>query len=150
MTPEIYTVSSLDKVLLHKKPKEEKRGSMLKNETFSFQVAYKYSRFANDIKVKIESPIKDFITYRQVEYVPCTSVNLWEGDDFYFSKDSFACPDVLRPTKRGELKSRACAYASAWFTVKGNLPAGVHKIKIRHSHRYLLFCLHCSRPIFVQ
>lgn len=129
-TPEIYTVSSLDKVLLHKRPREEKRGSMLKNETFSFQIAYKYARFANDIKVEIESPIKDFITYRQVEYVPCTSVNLWEGDDFYFSKDAYVCPDTLRPTKKGELKSRACAYASAWFTVKGNLPAGTHKIKI--------------------
>lgn len=128
--PEIYTVSSLDKVLLHKKPKTEKRGSMAKNETYSFQVAYKYNRFANDIRVEIESPIKDFITYRQVEYVPCTSVNLWEGDGFYFSKDAYVCPDVLRPTKKGELKSRACAYSSVWFTVKGELPVGVHKIKI--------------------
>lgn len=128
--PEIYTVSSLEKVLLHKKPKTEKKGQMLKNQTFSFQVAYKYSRFANDIRVEIDSPIKEFITYRQVEYVPCTSVNLWEGDDFYFSKESFVCPDVLRPTKNGLLKSRACAYASVWFTVKGDLPVGKHKIKI--------------------
>lgn len=128
--PEIYTVSSLEKVLLHKKPKVEKRGSMLKNETYSFQVAYKYNRFANDIRVEIESDIKDFITYRQVEYVACTSVNLWEGDGFYFSKDSFACPDVLRPAKDGKLKSRACAYATAWFTVKGDLPVGTHKLKI--------------------
>ena len=128
--PEIYTVSSLEKVLLHKKPKTEARGKMLKNQTFSFQIAYKYSRFANDIRVKIESPIKKFITYRQVEYVPCTSVNLWEGDGFYFSDKSFVCPDVLRPTKKGLLKSRACAYSSAWFTVKGDLPVGKHKIKI--------------------
>ncbi len=128
--PEIYTVSSLDKVLLHEKPKSQKSGKMAKNEVFSFQIAYKYSRFANDIKVKIESPIKDFITYRQVEYVPCTSVNLWEGDGFCFSDEPFVCPDVLRPTKKGLLKSRACAYASAWFTVKGNVPVGKHKIKI--------------------
>ncbi len=128
--PEIYTVSSLEKVLLEKKPKTEKRGTMAKNEVYSFQIAYKYNRFANDIKVKIESPIKDFITYRQVEYVPCTSVNLWEGDGFYFSDKAYACPDILRPTKKGELKSRACAYSSAWFTVKGDLPVGMHKIKI--------------------
>lgn len=128
--PEIYTVSSLEKVLLERKPRVEKSGSMAQNETFSFQVAYKYSRFANDIKVEIESPIKDFITYRQVEYVPCTSVNLWEGDGFYFSDKAYVCPDILRPTKNGELKSRACAYSSVWFTVKGDLPVGTHKIKI--------------------
>jgi hypothetical protein len=128
--PEIYTVSSLEKVLLERKPRVEKNGTMAKNETFSFQVAYKYNRFANDIRVEIESPIKDFITYRQVEYVPCTSVNLWEGDGFYFSDKAYVCPDILRPTKNGELKSRACAYSSAWFTVKGDLPVGTHKIKI--------------------
>ena len=82
--PEIYTVSSLEKVLLHKKPKTEKRGKMAKNETYSFQVAYKYNRFANDIEVTIEGPLKDYITYRQVEYVPCTSVNLWERTAFIF------------------------------------------------------------------
>ena len=128
--PEIYTVSSLEKVLLERKPRVEKNGTMAKNETFSFQVAYKYNRFANDIRVEIESPIKDFITYRQVEYVPCTSVNLWEGDGFYFSDKAYVCPDILRPTIKGELKSRACAYSSAWFTVKGDLPVGTHKIKI--------------------
>ncbi|MBQ8546448.1 MAG: DUF4091 domain-containing protein [Clostridia bacterium] len=128
--PEIYSVSSLEKVLLHKKPRVEKRGKMAKNETFSFQIAYKYNRFANDIEVKIESEISDYITYRQVEYVPCTSVNLWEGDGFCFSNESFVCPDVLRPTREGKLKSRACAYSSAWFTVKGDLPVGKHKIKI--------------------
>ena len=128
--PEIYTVSSLEKVLLERKPRVEKNGTMAKNETFSFQVAYKYNRFANDIKVEIESPIKDFITYRQVEYVPCTSVNLWEGDGFYFSDKAYVCPDILRPTMKSELKSRACAYSSAWFTVKGDLPVGTHKIKI--------------------
>ena len=128
--PEIYTVSSLEKVLLERKPRVEKNGTMAKNETFSFQVAYKYNRFANDIRVEIESPIKDFITYRQVEYVPCTSVNLWEGDGFYFSDKAYVCPDILRPTMKGELKSRACAYSSAWFTVKGDLPVGTHKIKI--------------------
>lgn len=128
--PEIYTVSSLEKVLLHKKPKTQKQGSMAKNETFAFQVAYKYNRFANDIRVEIESPIKDFITYRQVEYVACTSVNLWEGDGFYFSDKPFACPDILRPLKNGLAKARACEYSTLWFTVKGNLPAGKHKIKI--------------------
>lgn len=127
---EIYSVSSLEKVLLHKKPKVQKSGKMAKNETFSFQVAYKYNCFANDIEIKIESELSDYITYRQVEYVPCTTVNLWEGDGFYFSDKAFVCPDVLRPTKEGKLKSRACAYSSVWFTVKGNLPTGVHKIKI--------------------
>jgi hypothetical protein len=128
--PEIYTVSSLEKVLLHKKPKTEKSGSMAKNEVFSFQVVYRYNRFANDIRVEIESPIKDFITYRQVEYVACTSPNLWEGDGFSISRDPFACPDILRPLENSLAKARACEYSTLWFTVKGNLPAGKHKIKV--------------------
>lgn len=128
--PEIYTVSSLEKVLLHKKPKAEKSGTMAKNEVFAFQVAYKYNRFANDIKVEIKSPIKDFITYRQVEYVACTTPNLWEGDGFYFSDKSFACPEILRPLKNGEAKARACEYSTLWFTVKGDLPVGKHRIEI--------------------
>lgn len=127
---EIYTVSSLEKVLLHKKPKVEKSGSMAKNEVYSFQVAYRYNRFANDIRIEIESPLKDFITYRQVEYVACTSPNIWEGDGFEISRDPFVCPDILRPLKRKTAKSRACEYSSLWFTVKGDLPAGKHPIKI--------------------
>ena len=79
---EIYTVSSLEKVLLHKKPRVQKCGSMAKNEVFSFQVVYKFRRFANDIKIEIDSPIKEFISYRQVEYVACSTENLWEGDGF--------------------------------------------------------------------
>ncbi len=128
--PEIYTVSSLEKVLLHKKPRVEKRGTMAKNEVFSFQVTYRFNRFANDIKIDIESPIKKFITYRQVEYVACTTVNLWEGDGFYLSPVPYACPDILRPLKNGEAKGRACEYSTLWFTVKGNLPVGKHKIKV--------------------
>ena len=128
--PEIYTVSSLEKVLLHKKPKTEKSGSMAKNEVFSFQVAYKFNRFANDIKVEIKSPIKDFIAYRQVEYVACTTVNLWEGDGFYFSDKAYVCPDILRPTKNGLVKGRPCEYSTIWFTVKGDLPVGKHKIEV--------------------
>ena len=127
---EIYTVSSLEKVLLHKKPRTERRGSMAKNETFAFQVVYKYNRFANDIEVEIESPIKEFITYRQVEYVTCSTVNLWEGDGFYQSTIPYACPDILRPLKNGRAKGRACEYSTLWFTVKGNLPSGKHKIKV--------------------
>lgn len=127
---EIYTASSLEKVLLHKKPRVEKCGSMAKNEVFAFQVVYKYRRFANDIKIEIESPIKEFISYRQVEYVACSTVNLWEGDGFYLSPVPFACPDILRPLKNGEAKGRACEYSTLWFTVKGNLPVGKHKIKV--------------------
>ncbi|MBO5286847.1 MAG: DUF4091 domain-containing protein [Clostridia bacterium] len=126
----VLTVGSYEKVLIGKKPKTEKRGTMAKNEVYSFQVAYMFEWHFSDIEVRIESPIKDFITYRQVEYVNALTPNFTRGDDYAISDKPFMCPDVLRPCKNGRVIARHGMYNTLWFTVKGDVPVGKHKIKI--------------------
>ncbi|MGM9665623.1 MAG: hypothetical protein ACI3XX_03685, partial [Eubacteriales bacterium] len=71
---EIYTVCAEEKVLTDKRPRMlEKENTMARDETLSFQVAYKTDLLQKEIEVKIKSPIKKYITYRQVEYAPCTT-----------------------------------------------------------------------------
>ena len=95
---EIYTICAEEKVLFDRKPKMlESENTMARDETLSFQVAYRIDWLQKEIEVKIKSPIKKFITVRQVEYVPCTTPNIGDGDDYYLTKKPFLCPDILCP-----------------------------------------------------
>lgn len=139
----IIPVSSLEKILPSTKtPPVEKSGKMAKNEVYSFQLAYIYDCSLKCAKLTIDSPIKDFITVRQVDYVPCTSPNTWAGDDYIISKEPFLCPDVLRPLDKRGVTARYGYWNALWVTVKGDLPVGKHKIKftISHEWREPIFC----------
>lgn len=128
---EIYTVCAEEKVLIDKKPKMlESENTMARDEVLSFQVVYMTEWFQRDIEVKIKSPIKKYISYRQVEYVPCTTPILGDGDDYYFTKKPFFCPDVLRPCKKRMPTARMGLYNSLWFTIKGELTPGEYPIEI--------------------
>ena len=128
---EIYTVCAEEKVLIDKRPKMlEKENTMARDETLSFQLAYKIDWLQKEIEVKIKSPIKKYITYRQVEYVPCTSPVLGKGDDYYLTKKPFFCPDVLCSCKKRKPTARLGCYNSIWFTVKGALTPGEYPIEI--------------------
>ena len=128
---EIYTICAEEKVLLDKAPKMiEKENTMARDETLSFQVAYKIAWLQKEIEVKIKSPIKKYITYRQVEYVPCTTPAVGEGDDYYLTKKPFFCPDVLCSCKKRKPTARQGLYNSLWFTIKGDLTPGEYPIEI--------------------
>ena len=128
---EIYTVCAEEKVQIDKKPKMlESQNTMARDETLSFQVIYKVEWLQKEIEVKIKSPIKKYITYRQVEYVPCTTPVLGEGDDYYLTKKPFLCADVLCSCERRKPTARLGCYNSIWFTIKGDLKAGTYPIEI--------------------
>lgn len=128
---EIYTICAEEKVLIDKKPKMlESENAMARDETLSFQVAYKLEWLQKEIEVKIKSPIKKYITYRQVEYAPCTTPALGEGDDYYLTKKSFFCPDALCSCKKRKPTARQGNYNSLWFTIKGDLTPGEYPIEI--------------------
>lgn len=128
---EIYTVCAEEKVLTDKKPRMfENENTMARDETLSFQVAYKTDFLQKDIDVKIKSPIKKYVTYRQVEYVPCMTPVLGDSDDYYLTKKPFLCPDVLRPCEERKPVSRQGLYNSIWFTVRGELTPGEYPIEI--------------------
>lgn len=127
---EIFTVSSLTNVIAGAKLKRETKGSMLKNEVYSFQVVYRYDWCAREIDVTIDSPIKKFVSVRMEEIVPVTTPNTWAGDDFVLSKEPFLLPDVLVPIEKRRPTGRYNTYSVLWFTVKGDLPVGTHDIVI--------------------
>ena len=127
---EIFTVSSLTNVIAGATLKRETKGSMLKNEVFSFQVVYRYDWCAREIDVTIDSPIKKFVSVRMEEIVPVTTPNTWAGDDFVLSKEPFLLPDVLVPIEKRRPTARYNTYSVLWFTVKGDLPVGTHDIVI--------------------
>ncbi len=129
---EIYTVCAEEKILLDKKPKMlESENTMARDETLSFQVAYKLDWLQQEIEVKIKSPIKKFITVRQVEYVPCTTPTIGDGDDYYLTKKPFLCPDILCPCDKRKPTARYGSYNSLWFTIKGDLTPGEYPIEIK-------------------
>ena len=68
--------SSMEKVLIDKMPAAEElaNASILKNEKFSFQIAYEFvpdiQKRVYPVTFEIKSPLKDYITAHYVEYVP--------------------------------------------------------------------------------
>ena len=68
----LYTLSSLVKVFHGTKPAaaSENRGSMLKNETFSFQVVIEGRRFGvEDVTMKFGGPLAPFLTANLVREI---------------------------------------------------------------------------------
>ncbi len=128
---EIYTVCAEEKVQINKRPKYiEKKNTMARDEALSFQLIYKIDWLQKEIEVKIKSPIKRYITFRQVEYVPCTTPVLGKPDDYYLTKKQFLCPDVLCYCEKRKPTARLNMYNSIWFTVKGDLLPGNYPIDI--------------------
>lgn len=138
---EFYTVCAEEKVFVDKRPKMlEGENTMARDEALSFQLAYKIDWLQKEIEVKINSPLKKYITYRQVENVPCTTPALGEGDDYYFTKKPFLCPDVLCPCDERKPTARQGCYNSIWFTIKGDLKPGVYPIKISLEQNGYVIC----------
>jgi hypothetical protein len=138
---EFYTVCAEEKVFVDKRPKMlESENTMARDETLSFQLAYTIDWLQKEIEVKINSPLKKYITYRQVENVPCTTPALGEGDDYYFTKKPFLCPDVLCPCDERKPTARQGCYNSIWFTIKGDLKPGVYPIRISLEQNGYVIC----------
>lgn len=119
------------------------KGSMLKNEAYSFQVAYRYSGDSMmnlPVYVEVDSDLGDALTYRMVETVPCDfpmypnnpGVGLVVQEEGLVHPESPVFPDVLRPGNK-PLWILHNQWRSLWFTIDGTkkaLKPGVHKIKI--------------------
>lgn len=76
---DIKLISSLEKCFIEdslEKFTEYKQATVFKNEIFTFQVALKSEKLTekyakNDVFPVIESDIKDYITLKEVSYIPC-------------------------------------------------------------------------------
>lgn len=129
---EIITVNSLEKVIPSQKPQLiETENTCFSNEVFSFQVAY--SHHTQDLLLqrctyKVESDLCEYITVRPVLLAPCTTSQSALNDEWYMVKSAALMPDIL--SDETEYFVRYSQWSSLWVTVKGDLPAGRHPIRI--------------------
>ena len=133
------------------------KASVLKNEPFSFQVAFKNSddeKWNSSFFIKIESDLDiKYISQYKVGYVPVISAGPVRKDEFYdrttaglypdllykrnsesvVENDGFWEPKFYEQNEKYQLISIAGVYQSLWFTVNENgekLNSGDYKIDI--------------------
>lgn len=140
-------LSSLEKVMLtgNKFPEKEfVRASCMKNETWSYQIAFTndctkereegvWYLNHEDFKVTLKSPLKKYITLRTVEYIPSAMPSYNDPTDTHFiSKEIGLYPDLLKPLPRPFVVVNADKYFSLWITLKldGTVAAGTYPIEI--------------------
>ena len=109
---------------------------MLKNEAYSFQVAYRFegdSRGNASLSIRTEHDLGKALTYRYVETGPCDFTMYTElPHGQLLHPEATAFPDVLRPGNE-PLWINEQQWRNVWFTIDGTkkaLKPGIHKIKI--------------------
>ena len=135
-TMTLFQLSSLEKVYLdYTLPEAEfLQMSVLKNEKFSYQIAYNgdnnYMRRNMDITVN--SPLAEFITIRKVGNVPSEYPVRVESDEYYERYEPGLFPDVLYPMEESTMEVVRCAWHSLWITVTldGTVQAGTYPIEV--------------------
>lgn len=134
-------LSSLEKVFLDEKPKAKEfdKISVMKNERFSYQIAYIYSGKVSrdackfDFKVSVESELKDYVNIRFVGNVPVElSFYNHANDDAYLRKRPGLYPDSLLELKSDMIEVIPTLWHSLWITVdtKGKVPAGNYDLNV--------------------
>ncbi len=130
---ETRIVSSLTKVFADEelKAKSVEDGIMLKNEVYSFQIAYclrdiqyvveelSIVRFFKHIKIRINSDLGEFIDLRKVELVPVEMPCFLQHDDKMLRTSPGLYPDLLvHPDDEG-LVLFPYQWRSVWVTIDG-------------------------------
>lgn len=94
------------------------RASVLRNETFSFQVAYRAHQLVKEMEVSLESELVDSITIRKVGLVPSELPCYHNHDDFILRDKPGLYPDPLYPVENGEeIIAFPNQWRSLWITV---------------------------------
>ena len=143
MPIQIKAVSSLEKCFMDediRAKREISRGEALRGEEFSFGVAYTSDDPAHYPKtilhLDIDSPLKEFVTVRQVEQVPVRYPTYAFGDDDYLRKTPGLYPDLLLPLNpRGDVFVTYGELKALWVTVKipESLTPGDYPVSVRLS-----------------
>ena len=121
----IRQLSSLEKVFLNNKDNftEHFKGSMLKNEEYSYQIAF--TKIVEDewslkteAHIKIESELAEFITVRLVKNVPSEiPAYKFDCDDGYITTDAGLFPDVLLPLDDNTVEIIPNVWQSLWVSI---------------------------------
>ncbi|NLM76779.1 MAG: DUF4091 domain-containing protein [Ruminococcaceae bacterium] len=132
----VRTISSLEKVFLDRPPRQDyQRASILRNERFSFQIAYMAEEGwlpnACVIAFSVDSDLKDNITIYRTVQVPCLLPAYPRFDDGYERTQPGFYPDRLERAADQTVKILLGCWQTLWISVQGDsLPPGEHKIKL--------------------
>ena len=111
------------------------KGSMLKNEVYAFQLAYRGTENCGNIGVSLtmEHDLGKAVSWRAVEYVPCDFTMYPHYTEGLEHPEPGLFPDILRPDVR-PLWVLENQWRSLWITIDGSkksLKPGKHKITLR-------------------
>ena len=134
-------ISSLEKVFLDERPtaREQTSISILKDERFSYQIAYAYTGEENkdshkfEFKISINSPLARFVRIRSVTNVPVELSHYPNVcDDGYLRKRPGLYPDALREMKKDSIEAIPNLWHSIWITVdpRAEIDAGEYELAI--------------------
>ncbi|MCF6176583.1 MAG: DUF4091 domain-containing protein [Victivallaceae bacterium] len=109
-------ISSLEKVFCDEElnADEFSRGNALRGEVFSFQLAYYSDELNCPLTIELESELKDYITIRSVELVPCEFTG-YDFDDNVLRTAPGLYPDPLMPIDN--LRNATKQWRSLWIKV---------------------------------
>ncbi len=119
-------VSSLEKVLPGQgieKYTEQIKGSMLKNEIYSFQIAAEAVEFCEQrifCKIQINSPIADRIKLYRTDCVPVMVPCYEKSDEEYITKEPCVLPDPLYEIKDNKFELANNQARAIWVAVEPN------------------------------
>ena len=134
MATKLCFLSSLEKVFPDGETVggELRHGSMLRNEIYSFQLAYTTDEPRNyDAQVKIESPLAEYMTVYAVDCVPSMLPVTPGHDGDYLRTRPGLFPDVLAEFN-GTVRVLSGQWHTLWFCVepKGRVGAGVYPVTV--------------------
>jgi len=128
-------LSSLEKVFLDSTlpQKEFERISVLKNEKFSYQIAFRSELHheTDYLCVSVESPLQERITVRKVGNVPVETTVWTQYDEHYERLAPGMYPDVLYPLENNATEINEL-WHSIWIsvTLDGSIPAGNYPVTV--------------------
>ena len=104
--------------------------SCLKNEKFSFQIALIPSDDETDVKVSVDSSLKDYISLYEVVNIPAKKTGYDNSDRFHYDLTRKEFPDLLMPVK-DTVKLTPNVASSIWVEFSGNGEiSGKHDITV--------------------
>ncbi len=133
---ETKLISSLEKVFADEKLTVPSflEGTMLKNELFSFQLAYKSTRpLGEAVKVHVKSPLAPWVRIYKVGLIPVELPVRWNHDENVLRTTPGLYPDLLEPIQDGTIPILPCQWRSLWITVRpeGNIRPGTYPVEIK-------------------
>lgn len=132
-TLEIKVLSSLSKVFADEELKEIEwnSGSMMVNETYSFQIAYRWNgNLQKNNSIKIGSALEPWIKIRTVSLVPSEMPCYANHDENVLRVTPGLYPDILEDFNCDKLVLIPNQWRALWITVKGdeNIKSGDYKL----------------------